>query len=717
MFKNLKIYYLFVSLPFILLLVGAAAFYKGIWYTLARNPHPQINYTIFTIILVGGVLILLNSRRLIGEAKSIIGFFAQHRAKKDAATLQKVANEYTGETACLLQMVATSTGRSISHQEQVAIEHELTNTRSSLLRRNALPSYLTGLLVGMGLLGTFIGLLATLNDITVLITSFADLDMQNASPLLVFRTMIDRMRAPMQSMGIAFSASMFGLLGSIITGLMMVGLRRLQGDMFSVLSSEVARHIEIALANDTIDIETVGENTGALSSSLIRIEQRYAEAARNQQRSLSSLRDDLQQQRADMQQALTGQNEANSGLRSDLQQLGRQLGSILSVLEQGNSEMSAQVSDLTVSLSGSARETHKLLADQVEEQKQLRDALDSYNIEERLAEAAKHQQRALSTVISDMQQQRDEMLQVLTSQTESNHQSRAELQRLGNYLDGIAKVIEKGDSEISAQISELTVHVAADTQESQVLLDGMSAKLCGELQQLAHQLAQSFDLMEKGNEQIAARVSALMAQAAAEAKGSQEQVDKVSGSFRNQLQQLGSQLGTSFDTMKQGKDEISTKISTMTAQMAAESKTSQEQTDKSGSSLRKELQQLGSQLGASFSLMEKGNNEICTKIAELTSRVSTESKSSHEHLDKTGTGVREELQYLGNQLSTSFSMVEKGHDAIVARIADLSAQMASATKASHELFDSASTSFRSDLQKLGGQVGTAPDGVSKGNGK
>ncbi len=81
----------------------------------------------------------------------------------------------------------------------------------------------------MGLLGTFIGLLATLNDIALLIGSFADIDMKNADPLVVFRTMIERMKAPMQSMGIAFSASMFGLLGSIILGLMMVGIRRLQG--------------------------------------------------------------------------------------------------------------------------------------------------------------------------------------------------------------------------------------------------------------------------------------------------------------------------------------------------------------------------------------------------------------------------------------------------------------------------------------------------------
>src|SRR6266567_1395960 len=95
-------------------------------------------------------------------------------------------------------------------------------------------------------------LLSSLTDISALISSFADLDMGTASPLLVFRTMIERMKAPMQSMSIAFSASMFGLLGSIILGLMMLGIRRLQSDISSLLGSEVARHIEIALSYDSV---------------------------------------------------------------------------------------------------------------------------------------------------------------------------------------------------------------------------------------------------------------------------------------------------------------------------------------------------------------------------------------------------------------------------------------------------------------------------------
>jgi hypothetical protein len=381
MLKQLKIYYIFVSMPFIAVLLGSAIFYGAIKSTISTNPHPQINFIIFFIILSGGALILFNARRLMREAKALTEFAGAIHAKTDLTTLQEMADKYDCDIACLLQMIATSGARSISHQEQAALEHELANVNSTLNRRNSLPQYLTGLLVGMGLLGTFIGLLATLGDITALISSFADLDMSKADPIAVFRNMIEKMKAPMSSMAIAFSASMFGLLGSIILGLMMVGIRRLQGDVFSVLSSEIARHIEMALSFESISFGggniSTGDDGGLTSKILLRIEERLAESARSRQRALSSEIEDFKKQRADMLRALTEQTEANNNFRSELQQLTGQLGSVFNSMEKGNGEISTQLSELTVNLAGDAKETHKLLAIQVDEQKGLKVALDS----------------------------------------------------------------------------------------------------------------------------------------------------------------------------------------------------------------------------------------------------------------------------------------------------------------------------------------------------
>ena len=530
MFKRLKIYYALVATPFVLLLIGATAFFDAIKGTIDRNPHPQINYTIFIIIAFGGVFIVINAHRLLREAKTLVEFSGAIRAKIDVSTLQEMANRYTVDISCLLQMVAASTDRSISHQEQVAIEHELANARERLNRRNALPQYLTGLLVGMGLLGTFIGLLSTLTDIGALISSFADLDMKTVSPIVVFGAMIERMKAPMQSMSIAFSASMFGLLGSIILGLMMVGIRRLQGDIFSLLTSIVARHIEIGLSHGVVSSESGAAYTGDEYKVLVRIEERLAEAARLQQRTLSSEIENFQQQRAEMLRTLTEQTEASNNFRSELQQLGRQLGNIFSMLEKNNGLISSQISELTVHLSGDAKESHKLLALQVDEQKRLkealdsykteerlaeatrlqqqalsseiftqineltvhiagdakeshkllalqvdeqkrlRDTLDSYKIEERLVEAARLQQRTLSAELDDFQKQRADMLRTLTEQTEASNNFRSELQQLGRQLGTVSTLSEKRSDEIRSQISELMIHLAADAKESQKLL-------------------------------------------------------------------------------------------------------------------------------------------------------------------------------------------------------------------------------------------------------
>ena len=628
MLKKLKIYYVFVSMPFIAVLLGSAIFYGAIKSTISTNPHPQINFIIFFIILSGGALILFNARRLMREAKALTEFAGAIHAKTDLATLQEMADKYDCDIACLLQMIATSGARSISHQEQAALEHELANVNSTLNRRNSLPQYLTGLLVGMGLLGTFIGLLATLGDITALISSFADLDMSKADPIAVFRNMIEKMKAPMSSMAIAFSASMFGLLGSIILGLMMVGIRRLQGDVFSVLSSEIARHIEMALSYESISFvggEVSSGGGGDLTSKiLLRIEERLSEGARIRQRALSSEIDDFKKQRADMLRALTEQTEASNNFSSELNQLGANLGAISNVMEKGTGEMARQISELTVNLAGDAKENHKLLTMQVEEQKSLREALNSYK-------------------------------------TETNNSFRSELQQLGSQLDTISSIMEKGNDEVSAQVSELRIHTAADAKESQRLLNVTSNNVRSELQQVGGQLGSISIAMEMANSEKVEQISELMRHMADNAKesGGQradmlnrliEQIE-ANNNVRSELQEIGSQIGATSNLMEKSNDELARQISELTTHIDDDAKESQEQRAhtlrtlveqvETGNSVRSELQQLGGQLGTLLNSVEKGSGDISAKISELMGHMVADAKETDE---LPGTQIDEEKE-------------------------------------------------------------------------
>ena len=444
MFKQLRIYYLYVSLPYVLLLLGAAVYFDAIKGTILRNPHPQINYAIFFIILVGGFLIIRSVKRLMTEALKLKEFSAAIRNKTDLATLQEMAINFNGDISYVLRMIAASGGRSISHQEQTAIERELVKAASRLTKSNALPQFLTGLLVGMGLLGTFIGLLSTLNDISALIGSFADLDMSTANPIVVFRNMIERMKAPMQSMGIAFSASLFGLLGSIILGLMMVAVRRFQSDIHSLLSSEVAQHIEFALSHEGF---TYSKNALKLGLGQLRGEPITAKdvVARPTQ--------PIEQQ---ITVALTAASTIAGAEEPANQTATKELAQpavTTDLLETKPDSQTNQLSKSAQSGISLGNEAQILL-----------------RIEERLSESSRLQQRTLSSELDDFQKQRADMLRTLTEQNEASNNFRSELQRLGRQLATVLNIMEKGNTEVLTQLSELIVHIAADSSETHKLL-------------------------------------------------------------------------------------------------------------------------------------------------------------------------------------------------------------------------------------------------------
>lgn len=99
MYKRLRIYYLYVALPFLLLLLGAAIYFDAIKKTIVSNPHPQINYAIFVIILIGGVLIIRSVFRLMNEARALAEISEAVRGGADRAKLQSLAINSDGDIA------------------------------------------------------------------------------------------------------------------------------------------------------------------------------------------------------------------------------------------------------------------------------------------------------------------------------------------------------------------------------------------------------------------------------------------------------------------------------------------------------------------------------------------------------------------------------------------------------------------------------------------
>ncbi len=75
--------------------------------------------------------------------------------------------------------------------------------------------YLTSLLIFLGLLGTFWGLLQTVSAVA---DTIRGLDVSSANTGVIFEDLKAGLTAPLNGMGTAFSSSLFGLAGSLVLG-------------------------------------------------------------------------------------------------------------------------------------------------------------------------------------------------------------------------------------------------------------------------------------------------------------------------------------------------------------------------------------------------------------------------------------------------------------------------------------------------------------------
>jgi hypothetical protein len=102
--------------------------------------------------------------------------------------------------------------------------------------------YLTGLLVFLGLLGTFYGLLQTVTAVADVIKT---LDVSQGDTATLFTNLKDGLTAPLGGMGTAFSASLFGLSSSLILGFLDLQTSQAQNAFFTDLEDWMTSMTEL----------------------------------------------------------------------------------------------------------------------------------------------------------------------------------------------------------------------------------------------------------------------------------------------------------------------------------------------------------------------------------------------------------------------------------------------------------------------------------------
>ncbi|QID19097.1 flagellar motor protein MotA [Nitrogeniibacter mangrovi] len=100
------------------------------------------------------------------------------------------------------------------HLSPASMRSILDSVQIRLEEQRDLSRYLIGLLIFLGLLGTFWGLLATIRSVGDIIGSMSG----GADPVAMFDALKTRLDAPLSGMATSFSTSLFGLAGSLVVG-------------------------------------------------------------------------------------------------------------------------------------------------------------------------------------------------------------------------------------------------------------------------------------------------------------------------------------------------------------------------------------------------------------------------------------------------------------------------------------------------------------------
>ena len=135
-----------------------------------------------------------------------------------------------------------------------AMQTILDSIRTRLEDSRDLSRYLIGVLVFLGLLGTFWGLMATVSTIGSLISEMS----VESGGAEIFKNLKASLAGPLSGMGVAFSSSLFGLAGSLIVGFLDLQAGHAQNRFVNELEEWLSRSARISSGIIGDETEMVG---------------------------------------------------------------------------------------------------------------------------------------------------------------------------------------------------------------------------------------------------------------------------------------------------------------------------------------------------------------------------------------------------------------------------------------------------------------------------
>ncbi len=280
--------------------------------------NPGLNGLILGVLFIGIVYAFRQVLRLYPEIRWVNSF----RISDPGITVDT--------TPTLLAPMATMLRDRTGHLSLAtgAMRSLLNSVASRLDEQRETTRYLVGLLVFLGLLGTFWGLLQTVTSVG---TTISALDTNGSESVMLFDQLKEGLAAPLKGMGTAFSCSMFGLGGSLILGFLdlqaghaqsrfyneledwLSGITELQSAESTTVTGSVPPQLRFALLDmqrslsdlsEKIELRVLGDNTGDAVKDLAQGVEKLIRQMRAEQKVVREWADEQAQQQHELAVAL-----------------------------------------------------------------------------------------------------------------------------------------------------------------------------------------------------------------------------------------------------------------------------------------------------------------------------------------------------------------------------------------------------------------------------
>ena len=233
----------------------AVVLYQQIWVAFLANPG--LNAVIIAVLCIGIVLAFRQVIRLYPEVAWVNGFrladpgLAIERPPVLLAPMAALLGDRVGRMAMSTQMM-----RSI-----------LDSIAARLDEARDIARYMTGLLVFLGLLGTFWGLIETVSSVGKVIEGLK----VGSDAGATFDALREGLAAPLGGMGVAFSSSLFGLSGSLVLGFLDLQSSQAQNRFYTDLEDWLSTTVRDLSVEADLGAEAVGSASGEIRAAMERL--------------------------------------------------------------------------------------------------------------------------------------------------------------------------------------------------------------------------------------------------------------------------------------------------------------------------------------------------------------------------------------------------------------------------------------------------------------